>query len=388
MTRRVMTRRAGLAATVALLCAVCALGAPGTAAATTAADLSGRIVIDGATGDWAADEWVIDASTVPPERAGDSQWGADNDVRRVAVTWDRANLYLAVECVTLDAQLLALVDHTGGGVADLRRLASWRRNIVLTAMDADLLVFARPEDETPVILNLDENGVPQRLQDDRVAARYVQFATAGGALEMAIPWDLVRPARGVVSLVAAITGQEGTGAGDAAPDPSRVLESDRTATAFLDRALEITVDADGDGAPDVGVAPRERARTVPSEGPSTTADQRAELAVHVAPRAFAPDRGESTAFQLTATAGRSRDLYVTGRVYSISGRLVRVLYEDAPRSFDAGGRELAAAAADRWDGTDQSGAVVPGGIYLINVTWGAARGARAGRASAAVTVVR
>jgi hypothetical protein len=58
-----------------------------------------------------------------------------------------------------------------------------------------------------------------------------------------------------------------------------------------------------------------------------------------------------------------------------------VLFADQLRSLDAPFEES-------WDGTDRFGRIVPGGIYIVNVSWGAARGQRSGVTGAAVAVVR
>jgi len=102
-----------------------------------------------------------------------------------------------------------------------------------------------------------------------------------------------------------------------------------------------------------------------------------EIAVDV--RSFAPDEGEVTRF----TVGRARGgrAFMSARVYSRAGELITVLFADELRSLDPPFETV-------WDGTDRFGRVVPGGIYIVNVSWGAARGQRSGATSAGVAVVR
>ena len=66
---------------------------PGVVYGATAPDLRTRIIIDGNPTDFDDDEWVVDASTAFRESPGDSRWGLDNDVERIAVTWDNYNVY-------------------------------------------------------------------------------------------------------------------------------------------------------------------------------------------------------------------------------------------------------------------------------------------------------
>jgi hypothetical protein len=350
--------------------------------AESGADLSARVAVDGRLDEYTADEWVLDPDRAPFERTGDSRWGTDNDIRRVAVTWDHARLYVAVECATFDAGVLLLLDHATGGIDDMRALTNLRRAVVFSGFAPDLLVLAEPESQRPVAWRFSSGGAPETLGDGVVEAF---FASTQGALEAAIPWPLVRSASGVVDFVAAITGGEGTGCGDAAPDPSAVLGVPRTGLAVLDRVLRVVVDSDLDGTPDAGVAPRDVAAVVPDDRGAVVDE--VTLRVRPALRSFAPDLGEIVEFSLEreGAVGVER-VYVTARVYSLSGEVVRVLYEDDPRDFtDA---TPGAAMLDAWDGTDRGGAVVAGGIYVINVGWGVARGSRTGGASASVAVIR
>lgn len=371
-----------LSRSVWLLALLSALASTGTAVATTGEDLSARVVIDGHLAEYAGDEWVLDPSSPFPEPSRDSSWGSDNDIRRVAVTWDLHNLYIAVDCVTLDSELFVFIDHTAGGIDDLRSLSSLRRNIVLDGVGigfhSDLLVHARPEHNEPDVYVFGD-GAPRALDRDAIDGRFVQFAGEGGALEVAVPWALVSPDRQIVGVVAAISGGNGTGCGDAAPDAFARLSTVRTDAAVLDRPLRVLVDAGGDGIPDVGLSPR---NVSPVEGRSlpAVADD-AELTIEVEAPSFSPDLNETLSFRIVRESGTNTQAFVSARVYSRSGRLVRVLFEDERRELDV-------AELDQWDGTDNLGRPVTGGIYILNVTWGAARGSRAGSTSTAVAVVR
>lgn len=345
--------------------------------AATGDGVAARVVIDGRASEYTSGEWVVDETTPLPERRDDSQWGSDNDVARIAITWDESALYAAVECVTYDSQLLLLIDCVGGGVRDMRALGDYRRAIVFpSTFSPDLVVFATPLDGRPTVLWLD-GGASERLDLD---SRFAQAGTAGGALELAVPWDRIgSPAS--IRVAAAVTGRAGEGAGDCAPDPHAVLSTRRAEVAFLDRFIAIPVDGDGDGVPDAGVSPR----AVMSAGDDAATERgEADLSIHLGARAFAPDDGGEATFRVVRdgpAAGAADVVYMSARVFARNGELVRVLFEDERRF-------LTAPVEDRWDGTDRFGRLVPGGIYLVNVSWGVARGARTGSTSAAVAVVR
>ena len=88
---------------------------PSLSVATTAPDLRSQIIIDGDVSDFDADDWVLDKTTDFPENPGDSRWGADNDIRAIAVTWDNYNIYIGVPAVVVSTSLMAFLDVGCGG---------------------------------------------------------------------------------------------------------------------------------------------------------------------------------------------------------------------------------------------------------------------------------
>jgi hypothetical protein len=364
------------------LAALAALWIPSVALATTAPDLSGRIVIDGSIGEYAADEWVLDDTSPRPERPDDSTWGSDNDVRRVAVTWDSTFLYIAVDCATFQSGVMLWIEHEAGGLTRLDGLGDLRRQVSFSDFAPNYVVSADRGGVT--VARVSAIRAMTLRPDDEVPRAFTTPSGPGGALEVAIPWSEVAPPGGAIRLVAAITGGTDTGSGDAAPDPSAQLPGRRTASVLLDQVLSVTVDAGGDGRPDEGVSPRAAASVTP--GGAVAARSTADIEVRPVVRTFAPDRGELVEFGLASGAGAPLRVFVSARVYTMDGRLVRVLYEDDERVVDPGAN--APAVADRWDGTDAAGKAVAGGMYAINVVWGQARGAKEGASNAAVAVVR
>jgi hypothetical protein len=355
-----------------------AVSVPACGWATTGTDLSSRIVLDGRLDEYAPDEWVLDAATSLPERRDDSVWGSDNDVARIALTWDREFLYVAVECVTLDSQLFLFVDHAPGGVSSMESLGEFRRAIAFASerLRPDVLVAARPASTEPEALRIAAGG-PRRL--DSVRGRFVQEALDGGALEVAFPWSLLQSPDGAVSVVAAVTGGPGSGCGDVAPDPYRALGTGRSDPASIDRALVVDVDADDDGVPDAGVSPRGLAGVENAGSPSRRSDAVLDVALDV--KSFVPDDGEVVTLTVEGDGGGADALFMSALVYSRSGELVRVLFRDERRdprqSFEV-----------TWDGRGESGGIVAGGIYVINLSWGDAPGVRGGVVNAAVAVLR
>lgn len=358
------------------------------AAATTAASLSGRIAIDGNLSDWSADEWVLDDSSALVEGADDSRWGVDEDIVRIGVTWDAEFLYLAVEFRAATGSVLAALGYAPGGFSSLDGAGVFRRAIDFP-FDINLLALANTRD-VPVLARVDDRSVLVNL-DSATAPAVVYAPLAGDAgFEVALPWSLLSLAE-PVQLAVALTGGEGAGAGDAAPNPSIALPAgagpSSKVRAALDRWLSIPADGDDDGVADAGVSPRTAVSVRMDDDVAGERDQRIHATLSVTPRVFAPDGGEEATFTVALEGASSvDDLFVTARVYGVDGRLVRVLYEDAVRAV--AGSVLAASPDDRWDGRDAGGRVVPGGVYVVSFEWGLTRGERNGRATGGVAVAR
>ncbi len=355
---------------------------------TTAPDLRARINIDGRAVEYEADEWVLDASTSLPERPNDSRWGSDNDIGEVALTWDNYNLYIAVRATTRRTHLMLFIDSACDGATDLKDHPVFRRNIRFGSASPNFLLDVTPfaavtagfQDCSKPFFVYD----PSRLQQERAEA-----------LEVAIPWTLLGSfdisgtgtatpeANFIVDVVAAVTGGPGAGAGDAAPDPSTILEDDSTRVAILDNAMQLPLDGNGDGLIDLGVSPR----SVVSFALAATETARSVLPLEVMleRKLFTPDTGEVLRFRASLQPpDYGLTVYLSANVYSSNGRLLRNLYEDEPRDLSAG----APPVWDEWDGRDNHGRTVPGGIYILALSGSPAERSSTKTVKASVAVVR
>jgi hypothetical protein len=348
------------------------------ARATTAPSLADRVVIDGVLDEYAADEWVADTSSHPPETDHDSSWGRDNDISRVALTWDHRFLYLGIEGRAFDSFFCWLISNRAGGLVSLEDTGAFRRAIDLPGHPINLVALAQPE-RVPDVARADDSHPFALVDRASLPAAVSGVRTGPVGFEMAVPWSALS-LEDEVYLVAAVTGMVGTGAGDTAPDASARPAADRFARAVPDRLLMLRADDDSDGVPDDGVNPR---NAVAMWGTSATRERSdPEVSLSASPRAFAPDRGEETLIRLHVVSGEEDLFYFTFRVYSLEGDLVRRVQDDYPFLFGDGDMLLA------WNGRDDAGAVVPGGAYVVVAEWGRTRGESAGRAKTAVVVVR
>lgn len=268
-----------------LLCSL--VTGPNWAQAVTAVDLSGRLVLDGSTSEWHADESLFGTNPSgswqePPD---DSRWGPNNDVSQVRVTWDALNLYLAVDAVIWGNNLLLYVDcNATRGVPSMRLLNSWARNVDFApGFQPDAFVGTWDTNPSPRLLLDTADG---RVEDLQVAAGLHAAAatfdqgSVDRAMEVRIPWTtlarhgalstrdsmvnglptVVLPHGLAIHFAALVTAAaDWTGGFDSAPNNTIGFSSDAWATAVIDNWVTIVVDADQDGLADMGVSPRNRA---------------------------------------------------------------------------------------------------------------------------------
>jgi hypothetical protein len=358
--------------------AIASLLLPATPHATTAPSLSDRIRIDGVLDEYAPDEFVLDATSSLPETANDSKWGTDDDISRVALTWDHSYLYVAVEGRSFDSFLALFVSNRGGGLRTLEDAGAFRRALQLTDFPVNLMALAQPE-RLPEVARADDSHPFALVDRGTVPAAVAGTRNGPVGFEMAVPWSMLSLAN-PLRVLAAITGEVGSGAGDAAPDPNASLDDDRFARAVLDVHIGLVPDANRDGVPDDSVSTRATAVIEGGATPALSSDD-ADVRFDVVKRAFAPDRGESSDVGFEVVSGV---VFVNFHVYSLEGERVRFLNADSPDIRITAGSMVPAL----WDGRDDSGTIVPGGTYIVVAEWGYGRGEHSGREKAAVVVVR
>lgn len=365
---------------------------PSVTAATTSQDIRSRIKVDGDVTDFDADEWILDSSTPFPEMTGDSQWGDDNDIRAVAATWDLFNIYIAVPAVTISSTLMLFLDVGCGGVDELSDAGSFRRNIEFSLQSPNVMLRARGISDPPELAMTDCDNPFDVIDSDEYQGVFVQTGAVGGALEVAIPWGLIAGFEAVpggmavpeagrtLRVLAVISGGLGTGAGDAAPDPSMVLENDSTRLAILNNHVRLPLDGDGDGLLDMGVSPRSIASYAVMK---ESVRQVLPLEIVVPDKLVEPGQGTHLEFFVSLDPPEyQQPVYVTGRIYSSDGRLLRSLFDDEPLVLAAG------PVMRSWDGRDDRGKIVPGGVYVLAVSAGLGRDASKKTVTASFAVIR
>lgn len=413
--------------------------------AATARDLSGRMVVDGSTSDFLDGEEVFGFNAernLPNELPTDSQWGPDNDLNQIRITWDARFLYLAGEGFIWGNNMIILLDVLPGrGMTTMRDLNAWSRNFTFVPEFAPDLFIATWDGNTTPQLWHHVNGT--QVEQQQVGSQFFAAATfsqnqVGRSMEFAIPWgtvflnsqglgtDTVVVAPGdtvqvlpatTIRIAGVITaGPDNTGGPDSAPDNTRGHTSNSSDFVVIDNFAIVSLDeqadrpgfAGPDSVADFGATPLARVSYRPGFEPPII-PVRLDIDDVVLERpAFKPDLGDVVRFDVSLDprldasdpANLARTVVLSAVVYDLRGRRVRRLYTNSTRSAidptagclispglcDADPLEPddECSCIDRWDGRDDHGQIVPPGVYILSVQLEPA----ASRKTRAVVVVR
>lgn len=400
------------------------VGSVSPADGRTARDLSARMRVDGYASEFlSGDEEIfgLNPAGVAEEARDDSKW-QNNEVYQIRITWDAANLYVAVEGKIWGNNLVLLFDSMPGrGLSSMTDLNSWKRNV-------DFDTFGRfPGDEfMPDVFagTWDTNTQGPRFLtqvsgnqvDDQVVGEEFSGAATfdggndGRAMELAIPWRNVFAALGgggtrdipvvidgvpdtlpglpvgvrSIKVAAFVTaGWDGSGGPDSAPDNLRghtdqggdKIVLDNYASIELDRNDDTGLGLGGpDGVPDWDVSPRERVTF--RYQPPITAVRFSIGDLSLDRPAFRPDLGDGMRFFVRLDPpldpdepiDLARRAVFSANVYDASGRWVRNLFLNKNVQAINASEELNASGLARWDGRDETGRRVEPGIYILRVT--------------------
>lgn len=355
--------------------------------------------IDGRTTEWEADEGIfqLNAQQVTEESWSDSKWGVNNDLHQVWVTWDADFLYVAVDAIIWDNNTVLLFDVRPGGMTAMTNLNSWRRNFTFQNQEPDLFLATWDGNTLPQLW--DYRGSNQVTRFDATTFRTVATFAQGNrdrAMEAAIPWRYVLGERAerifsteigdsvyrlpsgidTLKFVNILTaGPDGTGGPDSAPDNLSCHTINSSDAVTIENYAAIPLDLDGDRIPDLGADVRGRLSFFfPPPVPcirfeiadvqfATGADVRVSMG-----SILSPEEGRDLEFRMRLSPEVSpsdslRHLLFSADVFDMRGRRVRSLFNESRRPVTHPGDP----ALDRWDGRDESGALVPGGIYILRV---------------------
>lgn len=265
-----------------------------------------------------------------------------------------------------------------GGIEDAERLNAWKRKLFFFGHRPDSFFGTWDNNNAPQYWRL-RTGASSQVDQIPVDGTNIQAKATysqgqpGAAMEVALPWAQLFPSHSgstvpeyaEVALVAVlVTGSDGLSGPDCAPNNSIGMPQNEGDQAFINNFAILAVDRDGNGEPDMGVAPAGRTGDAVGEAPplrfvwppDAPQIKLEFLQVEALRRAFSPD-GDGTEDLAEVRFRVSTDAPVTVRVFDPLGRRVRHW-------------EQFLAGADQdylltWDGRDDSGRPVEAGVYIM-----------------------
>lgn len=415
------------------------LGWSASAAAQSAADLSPRVVVDGALGEYRAveaafhDAVVCEALGIVPcvdeEPADDSSWSSLQDIEQIVVTWDAERLIVGVAARIAGHALVVFLDHRSGGLVEASNLSAWRRALHFGPdLRPDAFVAVHDGARLPELYRVIGSEALEKIDPERYdGVATFEADAAGRALEIAIPWSVLFPnaphalnpdslapaqpmfvlpadssVQGLRLAAVVVHAADGWGAADVAPDASHAVALEPREPLRVDRAVHVDWDASGAGSPrfvDFGAAIQLQAagRFVPE--PPSSPVQRFALGdlqtfrsdrPETPSRALFPEADVDLGFTFEVSTAPAGPLFVTTSIYSMRGEHIADLVRDEARTCTPQPSPygcFGAPASDRWDGRDRRGARVPGGMYVLRVTAGLRRGSVDAQVQRTIAVV-
>ena len=333
--------------------------------AITSADLSDRIQIDGYSGDFTWDERTIQDTIsnciIPVESDKDSKWGIYNDVRQIDVTWDNNFLYVAVDACSWDNNVILFIDiYDDYGIENMLDLNAWKRAFKFYNQNPDFFLATWDTNTSPQFWKMQ---IGSTIHADQISVEsYSSFNTGklDRSMEAKIPWNVLYPDNDNqrtmqnypnIKFVALITsGSDYKSGPDVAPDNLGGMPTDANKTVIIDNYVEINVDEDGDGQPDMEIGPYKRA-TYYKKPPFKPISLKITKINFPNGKVFSPYRDILT---FNIETNRISPFYA--KIFDIKGKYITMAQKIT-------GEDL----SWKWNGKDKNGKVVKSGVYILLV---------------------
>ena len=331
----------------------------------TAPDLSSRIEIDGFSNDFQNDEvMLVDSLGSFIEPDWDSYWGEFNDVEQIKVTWDSNYLYVAVDACSWDNNVILFLDvYDDYGLTEMNDLNTWKRSFFFYNQNPDFFLSTWDTNTNPQFWQMREG---ENLNADEIPdlEDYATFDTGNldRSMEAAIPWELIYyegnsgqrtmqnyPTIKFVTLIT--SGDDNTSGPDVAPDNLGGMSDDSSQLLVIDNYIEVTIDMDGDGLPDLNINPNDWDRIKYLEEPPIS-----PIPLDIKKIKFLDGKvlypyAESD-FRIEITPNRDSQFFA--EIYNIEGKFIKKLSNLSEYVFT-------------WDGKNKNGKIVPFGFYFIRI---------------------
>lgn len=335
----------------------------------TASDLSTRIIIDGFSNEFTNFEKVIvDSLGNSLESASDSRWGKFNDLRQIKATWDETNFYVAIDGCSWGNNVILFLDiYHDYGIQKMNDLNTWKRSFHFYNQNPDFFLATWDTNSNPQFW-LVEEGSNLTANESSAIQKAASFDTGNldRSMEAAIPWNVLyyggsngsRTMQNfpTIRLVALITGGgDNTSGPDAAPDNLGGMAEDSGQLLVIDNYVEILIDADGDGFPDMGVNPNDWERIGYFKQPPFKATALSIKKITFLNGKVLNPFDEVTPFTFEIEV--NRDSQFAADIFDIHGRHIRNLVNVHGEPYQW-----------KWNGKEKNGKIVPFGFYIVRIS--------------------
>ena len=324
--------------------------------AVTGTDLSSRIIIDGVSDDFAIDEEMLsDSLGNLLESPTDSYWGEYNDVKQIKVTWDELYLYLAVDACSFDNNILFFIDIDDDyGIEDMSELNAWQRSFKFYNCNPDFFVGTWDTNDIPQFWKVQAGG-SMHVEQISTIETSATFDTGNlnGSMEIKIAWGVLfedHPIQSfqIIKLLSVITsGDDYTSGPDSSPDNLGGMTNDSGQMVVLDNYVDILIDANGDGYPDMNIEPQKQ-RTFYKKPPFESIPLLVQSVFFTNGKTFAPLLNEKVIFELET----NRSSEFTVEIFDLNGKFINYAENTEPLNW-------------QWNGKNENGLFVPFGIYIL-----------------------
>lgn len=330
--------------------------------AVTAADLSERIEIDGFSDEFTLDEYtLLDSTGFPLESSQDSRWGEYNDIRQIKVTWDNEFLYVAVDACSWDNNVILFIDiYDDYGIQNMLDLNTWMRSFSFFNQNPDFFLATWDTNNNPQFWKLREGSSIQA--DELSIDDYSTFDTGNldRSMEAAIPWSELyyNEQRNMVEfpnikLVSVITtGSDNLSGPDAAPNNLSGMPDQSGEAVVIDNYVQINVDLDGNGEPDLNIEPTADDRwSFFKKPPFKAIPLKVKNVKFPDGKIIAPTQtSDPVKFELETNRGSEFEV----TIYDLEGNFIA---EATPVQSET--------LTWQWDARNKHGKLVPFGVYVL-----------------------
>lgn len=322
-----------------------------------------KIVIDGFTNDYTYDESLL--GSLEPDN--DSNWGSNEEIKDIYITWDKNYLYIALDGICWGNGIIIYIQVGPDTVLqDANGLNSWARKIKFPADFGPDYFIAFWDQQTPSLWKISSSSYTEQIQNTSSVAGAASInQSVEGSIEVRVAWSLFfSDVKGYtlkkntnLKICAVLVGGDYQSGPDIAPDNSVGAPQDISEYIYADNYIIVPIDANGDSEPDIGIKPNEK-RTFKFSLPFSAPEEIISN-LNITPNPFSPNNdGKDENLNITFTLNASALLNI--EVFDLLGNSVATIKDN--EYTNAGSISLS------WDGKNESSETQNMGIYILKIT--------------------